>query len=115
EVQRLADSLLVREHVTSVTHVGSVLALVNEAMVSERRVPNTRAQVQLLYRFLAGRAAIKQLVSEDHKQALLHIKVDTDRHEVVGGVLAEVERFTREEAIARYRVVGEGDPGAQED
>ncbi|HZO14353.1 MAG TPA: MMPL family transporter, partial [Polyangiaceae bacterium] len=110
EVQGLADRIRVLPHVSSATHVAQVLAIVNEAMVGERRVPPTQAQVRVLYRFLAGREALRQLVTDDQQQALLQIKVDTDAHEPTMALLDSVEKLAAESLPGRYRIVGQPPP-----
>jgi hypothetical protein len=117
ELQRVADRIRIEPHVSSVTHVAQVLALVNEAMSGERRVPPTQAQVQLLYRFLAGREALRQLVTEDHRQALLQVKVDTDAHEAIEALLGRIDVMVGEHS-GSFRIAGDledGDEGAEQE
>ncbi|MBW2453618.1 MAG: MMPL family transporter [Deltaproteobacteria bacterium] len=106
EMQRLGDMIATEPHVSSVTHIGQVMALFYEAVVDARRIPPTVAQVRYQYRMLAGRPALRQLISADRKRALIHIKVDTDAFEVVGKVLAKVEAVADHEAIEGYRILG---------
>ena len=105
-VQRVADTIAVEDHVSSATHVGQILAIVNEAMVGERRIPATTPQVRLLYRFLAGRAALRQLLSEDRSRALIQVKIDTDSVDAMEPLLARIDAIAKELVIPRYRVVG---------
>jgi hypothetical protein len=85
-------------------HVGQILALVNEAMVSERRLPPEQAQVKVLYRFLAGRASVRQLVTDARDEALLQVKIDTDRHDAIDQLLADIQRIVEQEAITSFTV-----------
>ncbi len=55
EVRGMADRIAVLPHVSSVNHVGVVIAKINEAMEGDERVPDTGAKVKLLYSFLAGK------------------------------------------------------------
>ncbi len=106
ELQRIGDMIATQPHVSSVTHIGQVLSLVYEAMVDERRLPPTTAQVRALYRMLAGRPALRQLVTTDRRRALIHIKVDTDAFEATGELLAKVEAIADRDAITSYRILG---------
>lgn len=113
ELQRVADEIALLPHVSSVTHVGQVLALSAAAMVGERRIPPTTAQVLPLYRFLAGRPSVRQLVAEELRpdgaerpHAVLLVKIDTDEHQAVGDLLARIERLVAERAITSYRRIG---------
>lgn len=122
EVQRVADEIALLPHVSSVTHIGQVLALSAEAMVGERRIPPTTAQVLPLYRFLAGRPSVRQLVAEElspdgakRAHALVLVKIDTDDHEAVGELLARIERLVATEAIVDYRFVGRQPALSRED
>jgi predicted RND superfamily exporter protein len=96
EVRGMADRIRVLPHVTSVNHVGAVIAKINEAMEGDERVPDTGAKVKLLYGFLAGKRAVSQLVDDEHKHALMHVKVDSDRAGDLEEVLAQVEAVVRE-------------------
>ncbi len=91
EVRGMADRIAVLPHVSSVNHVGAVIAKINEAMEGDERVPDTSAKVKLLYGFLAGKQAVSQLVTDDRAHALVQIKVDTDRAGDLEVLLAEVE------------------------
>lgn len=106
EVQRLADRIAREPHVSDVNHIGEVLAIVHEAMVGERRIPPSTALVRNFYRILAGRAALRQLLTEDRKRALIIAKIDTDAHAVVDPLLARIEAIAQDGVLARYRVVG---------
>lgn len=90
----LADRLEALPHVSSVQHVGQVLAQLNAALAAERRVPDTVAQVKLLYRFLAGMPAVDQLVTPDRRQAVMHVKVNTADLDTIDETLAAVEAIT---------------------
>src|SRR5208337_3408026 len=87
----MADRIAVLPHVSSVNHVGAVIAKINEAMEGDERIPDTTAKVKQLYGFLAGKRAVWQLVTDDRAHALVHVKVDTDRAADLEVVLAEVE------------------------
>ena len=54
----LADALEAQPDITSVQHVGQVVGQLNSALAGQRRIPDTQAQVKLLYRFLAGMPAV---------------------------------------------------------
>ncbi len=104
EVQALADRFQAVPHVTAVEHVGQIVALLNEAMIGEKRLPDTREQVQNLYTFIIGDASAAQLVSSERDQALLQLKVDESRAEVLEGVLAELSQIVEGEHLERYEL-----------
>ncbi len=113
EVQRLADEVGILPHVTSVTHIGQVLALSSDAMVGERRIPATTDQVLALYRFLAGRPSVRQLVAEEvtpagavRGHAVILVKIDTDDHAAVGVLLAQIEQLAAHDVVLSYRFLG---------
>jgi uncharacterized protein len=106
EVQRLADRIAVQPHVSSVQHVGQVLALAFEAMAGERRLPPKTAQVRQLYRLLAGRPALRQLVTDDHQAALLQVKLDTDDRDAVTALLAAMNDDLVPSVPHGYRIAG---------
>ena len=98
----VADEIEGLKHVSTVQHAAQVVAQLNAALAGERRVPDTDAQVRLLYRFLDGRPAIRQLVTADLQQAVMHIKVSTGDLDEMDATLAAVEqavarRFDREQ------------------
>jgi len=105
ELRRLADEIALMPHVSAVMHIGQAVALVNEAMVGQRRIPETREQVQALYPFLEGDAAVAQLVTQDREQALMQIKVDSNRAADLEALLARIERWAEHEAVRGYRVI----------
>jgi predicted RND superfamily exporter protein len=109
ELQRLADGISLMPHVSSVLHVGQAVGLVNEVMVGQRRIPDTRAQVKLLYAFLAGDPSVSQLVTSDRKHALMHIKVSSNLAADLEPLVARLEQLTGQEAPLRLKLV----PAAQ--
>ncbi|MFO0762455.1 MAG: MMPL family transporter [Byssovorax sp.] len=102
ELRMLGDEITMLPHVTSVNHVAAVVAKMDEAMEGDERIPDTAAKVKLLYGFLAGKKAVNQLVTEDRKRALMHIKVDSDRAADLEALLAQVDGFVKEKALTRY-------------
>lgn len=96
EVQLLGDKIAVIDGVSSVTHVASIVAQVNDAMIGTRRLPDTVEQVRQLYPFLIGQNAVSQTVTDDYGYGMILVKViPTDAVEVEK-VLAHVERLTKE-------------------
>jgi uncharacterized protein len=114
EIQRVADEMLQRPHVSQVMHVGQAIAQVNESMAGQRRIPDTTEQVKLLYTFISGDPAIRQMVSDDRQQALLQIKLDTNRAVETEGLLADIERWAKSEPIQRFTVVSRQSPRGAE-
>lgn len=110
EIQALGDRVDLVPGVTSVTHVASVVAQINEAMEGDRRIPDTGAKVKLLYRFLEGKQAVSQLVTDDRRFALVQIKISASRPEDVEPILERVETIGREAAASGYLAVDRNGP-----
>jgi len=113
EWQRLADRISLLPRVSNVLHVSDILAKSTEAMVGQRRVPDTTEQVRLQYTFLVGDPSLAQVVTPDYGQALMHIKVDAGRAEETEGVLEEVERIVAAESVTHFSVGRRGAEGVQ--
>jgi len=114
EWQRLADRISLLPRVSNVLHVSDILAKSTEAMVGQRRVPDTPGQVRLQYTFLMGDPSLAQVVTPNFGQALMHIKVDASRAEETEEVLEEVERIVAEESVTRFTVGQRGAQGVKE-
>jgi predicted RND superfamily exporter protein len=91
ELRWLADEIRAQPQVTSVTHVGQVVALVNEAFEGQARVPDTRAKVRSIYGMIVGQPSVGQLMTDDRTEALLHVKVNASGAEETERVLARIE------------------------
>src|SRR5262249_3630424 len=89
-LSELADRIAVLPGVSSVTHIGQVLELTNEAMSGDRTLPATPAQARLLFGFLEGTRAVRQLVPDAPAHALLQVKPASPRPEDEERVLAAV-------------------------
>lgn len=114
ELQRMGDELALYPHVASVQHVAQPLALLNAAMTGQRRVPDTAAQVKLLYSFLSSDPASTQLVTADRREALMQVKLDTARAAEQAVILAEVEAWAAQQGLATYlRAERSGPRGAE--
>lgn len=110
EVQALGDRMELVPGVTGVQHVAAVIAQINEAMEGDRRIPDTDAKVKLLYRFLDGKKAVSQLVTDDRRYALLQVKISASRPEEIEPVLEKVEAIGRAAAASGYLAVDRGGP-----
>ncbi|MFC1655236.1 RND family transporter, partial [Myxococcota bacterium] len=113
EWQRLADRISLLPQVSNVLHVSDILAKSTEAMVGQRRVPDTPEQVRLQYTFLVGDPSLAQVVTRDYRQALMHIKVDATRAEEIDELLEEVERIVAAETVTHFTVGQKGAAGVQ--
>ncbi len=114
ELTYLGDQLRFRRHVSAVVHIGSVVSRVNEAMEGQRRIPDSRAKVKMLQAFASGEAAVKQLVADKRRQALVQVKLSTSNAESLEKLLAQVERWIGHGATRRYRAVAvASDPAAK--
>ncbi|MDI1477904.1 MMPL family transporter [Polyangium sp. y55x31] len=106
EIRVLSDRIALLPHVSSVNHVGAVVAQLNEAMEGDRRIPDTAAKVKLLYGFLEGKKAVTQLVTDDRQRALLQIKLDTNLAAETEPLIEQIRAVTST-AIAAQFVVAE--------
>jgi uncharacterized protein len=104
ELRHLGDEVALVPHVSSVQHVGDVVAKINEAMDGDERIPNNPAGVKLLYGFLKGKKAVSQLLTEDHEHALMQVKVDTDRAAELEDLLEQVQGVVDRQLPSRYAV-----------
>ncbi|MEP7125681.1 MAG: MMPL family transporter [Byssovorax sp.] len=110
EVRGLADSVAVLPHVTSTNNVSEIVATIDEAMEGSARVPDTGAQVKLLFGFLEGKRAVSQLTSDDHRHALIHIKIDAEKIGDLESLLAQVEQLVKDRPIDRYEIAEAAGP-----
>lgn len=101
EVRLLGDRLAAVPHVTSVNHIGNVIAQVNEAMEGDRRIPNTSAKVKLLYQFLAGKKAVEQLVTDDKQHALVVAKLDTTSAGETEPLVENLRKLTQDTMLTK--------------
>ena len=93
-LRALADDISLLPHVSSVLHVGDAVARVNEIMAGQRRIPDTEAQVRLLYSFLTGDPSVTQLITRSRGRALMHVKVDSNRAADLEPLVARMEAMT---------------------
>lgn len=114
EVRALGDRISVLPHVSSVTHVGDVIAQINEAMESDQRIPETAAKVKLLYGFLEGKKAVSQLVTDDKRHALMQIKLDTNLAADTEPLLEKLRSIAGSELRTAYVVAEVGGPRSDE-
>ncbi len=105
ELTRFSDEVAEHPKVAGVQHIGQVLSMTNAAMEGARRVPDDAAKTKLLYTFLAGRAAVDQLVTRDHKEAVVHVKIGTSDITDVEALLVDVEKLAERSVVSAYRVV----------
>lgn len=111
EIRYLADRISMHPLVSSVRHVGLALSLSNQAMVGQQRIPDTREQVRTLYSFMEGDPAVAQLMSQDHKQGLVHIQVNSPRAQDLEKILDFVNQQVKQHSIGHYRIVKRGQKG----
>ncbi len=114
EVRGLADAIALLPHVTSTSNVTEIVATIDEAMEGSARVPDTAAQVKLLYGFLEGKRAVTQLASDDRRHALVQIKVDASSIGDLEALLAQVEQLVKARPIDRYEIVETSGPRRDE-
>lgn len=93
-VQGLGDQIAAVQGVHDVLHIGQVLATVNDAMAGQRRLPDAADKSGLLYGFLAGNPAIRQLLADDRQQALMHVRLSTADIDETEAALHEIEAIS---------------------
>ena len=114
ELRALADRLAAIPGVTRVQHVGDVIAAVNLAMEGQERIPDTPEKVGQLYGFLTGNGSVRQLISDDRTQALLHVRLGAEGLDATEAALAAIEAEVAASAPRGLRAVAaaDGDAGA---
>jgi len=100
EMQRMGDEISLQPHVTAVSHYGQAMAQINAAMTGLRRIPDTSDQVKLLFSFLMGDPSIKQLVSDDRREALMQVKLDVVSAAETEPVLNAIEAWAARQPLA---------------
>lgn len=115
EVQLLSDRIALIPDVSSVTHIGAIVATINEAMDDVRRIPDAEDKVRTLYTFLAGKRAVSQTVTDERDSALITIKVAKSRAEEVERVLADIVALTKQVPASITRVAIDGSQGAEQE
>ncbi len=114
EILRMADKIQMLEKVSSVQSFPNAVALTNEAMSGQRRIPDTQAQVASLYPFMADDPGVNQLVSADRKMGLIYVKVNSSKAKDLQLVLQQAEEVIAKSLITEYRVTSPETPGFAE-
>jgi len=114
ELLRIADKIQMLEKVSSVQSFPNAVALTNEAMSGQRRIPDTQAQVASLYPFMADDPGVNQLVSADRKMGLIYVKVNSSKAKDLQLVLQQAEEIIAKSLITDYRVTSLEAPGFTE-
>lgn len=105
ELTYLGDQLRFFPHVSSVMGIGEVISRANEAMEGQRRIPDSRAKIRMLQAFVSGEVAVKQLVADKHRQALLQIKLGTSDSAKLEELLERIEKWIGNGKLRRYQRV----------
>jgi uncharacterized protein len=95
EVQGIADRIVLLPNVTSVNQIGAVVAQTNAAFEGDHRIPDTHAKAKLLFGLMTGKPALRQLVTDDRKHGLMHIKFKADGPAEVGALLEKIENLAQ--------------------
>jgi uncharacterized protein len=111
-VRQLSDRIALVDGVHRVQHVGDVVASVNQAMEGVARIPDNGAQAGLLYGFLTGNPAVRQLVDQDRTRALVHVRLSTPDVDATERALDAIEAIVAEDATTSWRMAGREDDGA---
>jgi predicted RND superfamily exporter protein len=104
-VRELAERIDQLDHVARVQHVGQPVALLNEMMEGQQRLPDSRAKVEALFGFLTGNPAVRQLANEERTRALMHVTVGTNKAEEIEVLLNQVELVVSDDWFQRFKVV----------
>ena len=104
-VRELAERIEQLESVARVQHVGQPVAILNEMMEGQPRLPDNRAKVETLFGFLTGNPAVRQLANEERTRALMHITVGTNSAEEIEHVLSRVNSLVADDWFRRFKVV----------
>ena len=75
ELAHLEDYARALPGVTQVQSIVAPLLIVSDAMGGGRRLPLTRGQASNLYFFLQGQPEVRSLLTEDRKEAVVHVRV----------------------------------------
>ncbi|UQA54708.1 efflux RND transporter permease subunit [Polyangium aurulentum] len=105
EIRALGDRIAVLPHVSSVNHVSHAVAQINEAMEGDNRLPDTAAKAKLLYGFLEGKKAVRQLVTDDRRHALMQIKLGTSRASETEPLVEQIKQIAASSVATSYAVV----------
>ncbi len=97
-VAGLADRLSDVAGVSRVDSVTDVVARANEAFTDARRIPDTQAQMEALYGFLAGRRAVDALVTRAQDATLLHARISSDDPATLEAVVSAARALAGEAA-----------------
>jgi predicted RND superfamily exporter protein len=104
-IRQLAERMEIIDHVTRVQHVGQPVALLNEMMEGQHRIPDSRPKVESLFGFLTGNPAVRQLANEERTKALLHVQIATSKAEEIDLILEEIEGEIALQTEVPFRVV----------
>jgi len=104
-LRELSERVETLNHVARVQYVGQPVALLNEMMEGQRRIPDNRAKVESLMGFLTGNPAVRQLANEERTRALMHITVGTNKAQEIETLLKEIESLVDGHWFTRFKVV----------
>jgi len=104
EVRRIADEVSRIPGVTDVIHAGDIVALINDAMDGNRRIPDSDEQANTLLRFLSGQRSVAQVITEQRDEALIVVKIGSNTADALEAVLGEVEELLAENEYGHYAV-----------
>ena len=111
-IRFLAERMESIEHVTRVQHVGQPIALLNEMMEGQHRIPDSRPKVESLFGFLTGNPAVRQLANEERTKALLHVQIATNKADEIDLILQEIESEIAVRDSVAFKVVSVDNPEA---
>lgn len=105
EVRRFSEKVAKMKEISSVLHVGLPVSLGTEMADDLRRIPDTRAKVKNVYGLVSTDPTVNQLLSPNHRDLLIHIKIKSSKLEVVNRVLNRVSELVRKDFRRRLVAV----------
>ena len=113
EVQRLADLSAQIPFVTRVLSAPMIVATSNQAMSGSKRLPDNSGQVALLLGLLRGDPSVRQLITDDRREALIHISIGSNRAADLRTVQQAVDGLIENVLPTSYIVVNADDPASE--
>ena len=104
-LRELAERIETFDNVARVQHIGQPVALLNDMMEGQRRIPDGRAKVASLMGFLTGNPAVRQLANEERTRALMHITIGTTKADDIATLLTQIEAEVASPWFCKFKVV----------
>ena len=96
---------------SDVIHIGEIVALINDAMDGDKRIPDDSEQAATLLRLLTGNRSVGQVITEDRTEALLHVKIGANTVDALDRVLEQVNAILSKAPRPYYLVQSKAQGG----